>query len=197
MKKLLLAAGLLIGFATTSFSQYYQSPDDGEEAPPKKGFDKSKLFFGGSFGLGFGSVSTLINISPQVGYRFNKYFAAGAGVNFIYSSYKYEYNYPPYKDQYGVTGLNVFGRFYPIPYLFVQAQPEANYTWGKYKSLDGSFDDIKLPGKIVPSLLGGVGAAIPAGRGAFIVMIQNDLIHDERSPYGTRSFFNFGYNIGF
>ena len=57
-----------------------------DEEEPKKGFDKEKLFFGGNFGLGFGSNQTSINISPQVGYRFNKYLAAGAGINFVYAS---------------------------------------------------------------------------------------------------------------
>ncbi|HEX6426048.1 MAG TPA: hypothetical protein VF008_00130 [Niastella sp.] len=189
MKKFLLTACLFALFSAVTVAQ-----DREEEVPVKQGFDKSKLFFGGNFGLGFGSVSTLVNVSPQVGYRFNRFLAAGAGVNFIYSSYKYEWL--GYKEQFGVTGLNIFGRFYPIEYAFVQLQPEANYTWGKYKFLDDR-PDIKLDSKVVPSLLGGVGAAIPAGRGYFIVMAQYDLLQNERSPYGNRAFFNFGYNIGF
>lgn len=163
---------------------------------PVKGFDRNKLFFGGTLGLAFGSNSTLVNVSPQMGYRFNQYLAAGVGVNFIYSSYRYRYYSPEYKENYGVAGLNVFGRVYPIEYLFLQIQPEANYNWGKFKFYDGSPDQ-KLEGKVVPSLLGGVGAAIPAGRGAFLIMMQYDLLQNERSPYGNRAFYNFGYNFGF
>lgn len=162
-----------------------------DEEEPSKGFDKEKLFFGGTFGLGFGSNNTLVNVSPQVGYRFNRYLAAGAGINFIYSSYKYG----GYKTNYGVTGLNIFGRVYPIDYAFLQLQPELNYNWGKHKFDDGTEE--KLEGKITPSLLGGVGAAIPAGRGAFLIMVQYDLLQDARSPYGNRAFYNFGYNFGF
>lgn len=187
MKKFILTASLFALFSVVAVAQ-------DEEEPVKQGFDKSKLFFGGNFGLGFGNVSTLVNVSPQVGYRFNRYLAAGAGVNFIYSSYKYEYD--GYKEQFGVAGLNIFGRFYPIEYAFLQLQPEANYTWVKYKFLDGNTPDYKLPSKVVPSLLGGVGAAIPTGRGYFIVMAQYDLLQNERSPYGKRAFFNFGYNFG-
>lgn len=167
-----------------------------DETPTSGGFDKSKLFFGGNFGMGFGSNSTLINVSPQVGYRFNRYLAAGAGVNFIYSSYRYRYSVPEYKENFGVTGLNIFGRVYPIDYLFLQVQPELNYTWGKYKFYDGTAD-LKLDNKFVPSLLGGAGAAIPAGRGSFIIMVQYDLLQNDRTPYGNRAFYNFGYNIGF
>lgn len=167
-----------------------------QDEEPQKGFDRNKVFFGGNFGLGFGSNNTLVNVSPQVGYRFNQYLAAGVGLNFIYSSYRYRFYVPEYKESFGVTGLNVFGRVYPIEYLFLQIQPEANYTWGKFKFYDGRPDQ-KLNAKIVPSLLGGAGAAIPSGRGAFIIMAQYDLLQNERSPYGNRAFYNFGYNFGF
>ena len=189
MKKIILAACLFAMFSAVAVAQ------DEPEEPKEKGFDKSKLFFGGNFGLGFGNVSTLVNVSPQIGYRFNKYLAAGAGINFIYSSYKYEWL--DYKEQYGVAGLNIFGRVYPIEYIFLQLQPEANYTWGKQKSLSSDFE-VKLDSKIVPSLLGGVGAAIPTGgRGYFLISANYDLLQNTRSPYGSRAFFNFGYNIGF
>ena len=187
MKKCLMVACLFAMFSAAAVAQ-----DEQEE--PKQGFDKSKLFFGGNFGLGFGNVSTLVNVSPQIGYRFNRYLAAGAGINFIYSSNKYEWL--DYKEQYGVAGLNIFGRVYPIEYLFFQLQPEANYTWGKQKSLSTD-EEFKLDKKIVPSLLGGVGAAIPAGRGYFIISANYDLLQNDRSPYGSRAFFNFGYNIVF
>lgn len=187
-KYLLVAVLFLTTLSLTATAQYEESET--------KGFDRSKLFVGGTLGLAFGSNSTLVNVSPQMGYRFNKYLAAGVGVNFIYSSYRYRYYVPEYKEDYGVAGLNVFGRVYPIEYLFLQIQPEANYNWGKFKFYDGSPDQ-KLESKVVPSLLGGVGAAIPAGSGAFLIMVQYDLLQNERSPYGNRAFYNFGYNFGF
>src|SRR5687767_1339338 len=51
-----------------------------DEEEPKKGFDKDKVFIGGNFGLSFGDF-TLINVSPQLGYRFNNVLAAGVGIN--------------------------------------------------------------------------------------------------------------------
>jgi hypothetical protein len=187
----------LLTFSTIICLAFQMNAMAQEDPEPKKGFDKDKLFFGGNFGLSFGDY-TLINVSPQIGYRFNKWFAAGAGPNFIYSSirYRYFYSYDDYRNNYGVAGLNVFGRIYPIDYVFLQLQPEANYTWGKIKFYDGT-PDAKLPGKIVPSLLGGVGGAIPTGgRGALIILIQYDLLQNNRSPYGTRAFYGLGYNIG-
>jgi long-subunit fatty acid transport protein len=170
-----------------------------EDPEPRKGFDKSKLFFGGNFGLSFSNYYTLVNVSPQVGYRFNDYLAAGVGLNFIYSSQKYFDNFgnDAFRYNYGVTGVNVFGRVYPIRQVFFQLQPELNYTWGTVKYYNPSSSQ-KLDAEIVPSLLGGAGGAIPAGgNGAFIILVQYDLLQQSRSPYGNHAFFSFGYNIGF
>lgn len=167
-----------------------------EEEAPKKGFDKDKLFVSGNFGLSFGDF-TLINISPQLGYRFNNTLAAGIGINGIYSSTRSRFlnGQTAARENYGVVGLNVFGRVYPIPYAFLQLQPEVNYTWGKLKeySPDAVY---QLDGKMVPSLLAGAGAAIPAGRGAFIIMAQYDVLQNNRTPYGEKVFFSFGFNFG-
>lgn len=165
---------------------------DEPEQEEKRGFDKSKLFFGGNFGLSFGSSFTLINVSPQVGYRFNRYVAAGTGVNFIYSSSKYDWY--GFRDNFGVAGLNIFGRVYPIEQLFAQVQPELNYTWGKRKYNGGQ--EQKLDGSFVPSLLIGAGGAIPmGGRGAMIVMIQYDVLQRDRAPYGKNAFVSVGFNF--
>ena len=61
-----------------------------ENSEKQKGFQKEKLFVGGNFGLTFGSY-TLINVSPQVGYRFSDLFAAGMGINLQFISIKDKY----------------------------------------------------------------------------------------------------------
>jgi hypothetical protein len=170
-----------------------------DEPIEKQGFDKSRLFGGGSFALSFGNI-TIVNISPQVGYRFSRYFAAGVGVNGQYSSFKTVNGYDGStlsREEYGVAGLNIFGRFYPIEQIILQVQPEGNYVWGKVKYYDPA-QEFKLDGKIVPSVLLGVGGAIPmGGAGAFIIMGQYDILQNERTPYGNKVFFSFGYNFGF
>lgn len=181
MKKLLLLL-MVVSVAVAAHAQ--------DEEEPKRGFDKENLFFGGNFGLSFGSSYTLVNISPQAGYRFNRYVAAGAGINFIYTSSKYF----EFRENYGVAGLNVFGRFYPIEQIFVQVQPEMNYTWGKQKYVGGA--EVTLDGKMVPSLLAGGGVAIPIGRkGAMLIMVQYDVLQQTRSPYGNRPFVSVGFNF--
>jgi hypothetical protein len=172
-----------------------QAQDAGEMQEPRKGFDKEKLFFGGNFGLSFGDY-TFINVTPQVGYQFNPYFSAGAGVSFIGSAFtQRDFNGNKiYKDSYYSSGLNVFGRVSPIRFLFLQLQPEMNYTWGRTKFYNGQ-NELKLEGEFVPVLLAGVGVVIPAGRGALIGMLQYNLLQNNRSIYGSRPFVSFGFNF--
>jgi hypothetical protein len=183
----LLLAAMFIVFAHSARAQ--------AEETETKGFDPDRLFFGGNFGMSFGDY-TFINITPQVGYQFNRYLAAGGGLSFIGSAFtQRDYNGDKiYKDSYNSAGLNLFGRVYPIPFLFLQAQPEYNYTWGKTKFYNG-LPEVKLDGEFVPVLLLGAGAVIPAGRGAFVAMIQYNVIDNDRSVYGNRPFVSFGLNF--
>jgi hypothetical protein len=190
MKKYVLVLMVIIAAA-----QGIQAQDEPEQTE-KKGFDKSKLFFGGNFGLGFGT-NTFVNVSPQVGYRFNDYLAAGVGVNFNYYSYKTYFSDGNYsRSSLGYTGFNVFGRVYPIKFIFIQAQPELNYSWGSTKYSNTEIKD-RLPGQFAPSLLIGGGAAIPMGtrNGALLLMMQYDVLQENRSPYGNKPFFTLGYNF--
>jgi hypothetical protein len=171
-----------------------------EEPEEKKGFQKDKLFIGGNFGLTFGDY-TLINISPQLGYRFNKTLAAGVGINAQYISYKqrdYYTNDPLYKSSRGVGGLNIFGRVYPIQNIMLQVQPELNYVFGKEVYFQPPpKQEYNLNAEIVPSLLLGGGAVLPAGKGALIASVFYDVLQKDNNPYGRRPIYNFGYNISF
>lgn len=194
MKKLLLLVLLVTAISKFSHAQNEDKADP-DNYREKKGFDKSKLFFGGNFGLTFGDY-TLINVSPQVGYRFNEYLAAGTGINFQYISLKERDYYGNAVDRIsqGVVGLNVFGRVYPFRQFMLQAQPELNYVFGKVKYYNPP-SRTNLDASIVPSLLLGGGVVFPAGRGAFIVSVFYDVLQKPNSPYSNRPFFNFGYNF--
>ncbi len=171
---------------------------DQEEAP-KKGFQQEKLFAGGYFGLTFGDY-TAINITPNLGYRFSNFFAAGMGLNAQYVSSKerdYNTNNPYYKQEQAVFGLNVFGRVYPIRNLMLQVQPEANYLFGKQIYYGPPKQEYKLDAVIAPSLLMGAGAVLPSGRSEMIISIFYDVLGDKNSPYGSQPIYNFGYTFGF
>mgnify|MGYP001556863353 CR=1 FL=1 len=191
MKKLLFLVLLVAAIGKFSHAQ------DENKNEKKKGFDKSKLFVGGNFGMTFGDY-TLINVSPQLGYRFNQYLAAGAGINFQYVSLKERDYYtgdPIDRISQEVIGMNIFGRVYPIRQLMLQAQPELNYVFGKIKYYDGT-PSTNIDASIVPSLLLGGGVVFPAGNGGFIISVFYDVLQKPNSPYSDKPFFNFGYNVG-
>ena len=195
VKKILLS-GLMVLITICLYAQ--DSVRVKEQQEPKK-FDRSRLFVGGNFGLSFGNY-TWINISPQVGYRFSEYFAAGIGINGQYSKEKTNYSSYSTTSTYGVAGMNLFGRFYPIRQVFAQLQPELNYIWGTY---DNGNSKSSLNGKILPSLLLGAGAVIPMGRsGGLMITGQYDVLNkasyypDPGTPYGKNIFFSIGFTVG-
>ena len=193
MKQIRQSLSVLLGLMLLCTATSVRAQSD--EAAGTKGFNPDRLFFGGNFGMSFGDF-TFINITPQVGYQFNRYLAAGGGVSFIGTGFtQRDFNGNKiYKDTYNSAGLNIFGRVYPIPFLFLQAQPEYNYTWGRTKFYNG-LPEAKLDGEFVPVLLLGAGAVIPAGRGSFIAMLQYNVIDNDRSVYGNRPFVSFGFNF--
>ncbi|HYH15850.1 MAG TPA: hypothetical protein VD794_11545 [Flavisolibacter sp.] len=195
MKKILILASLLCSMSFIAAAQEEQ-----EEGNDEKGFKKEKVFVGGNFGLTFGDY-TLINISPQVGYRFSRMFAVGVGINGQYVGYKDRtFNGDVYrKVSQGVTGLNLFGRVFPISNfdLFLQAQPEANYLFGKEIYYQPSKEEYKLDATIAPSFLLGGGIILGSGgRGGAMISIMYDVLQHEDSPYANKPIYNFGFVVG-
>ena len=88
MKKILALAFFLV-IAATAAGQIPATENAEEERPPVN----QRLFFGGSFGLQFGSL-TNIEVAPLVGIWLLPRLAVGAGPSFQY-----------YKDPYGRTAI--------------------------------------------------------------------------------------------
>ena len=130
--------------------------------------------------MSFGDY-TSIDVSPQIGYRWNEFFSAGGGVSYNYhhSSNRYDMNY---------LGINVFGRVNPVRYIALQIQPELKGSWGK------SYGK-KIDFRYVPTMLVGGGGVIPTGTGSISVMFYYDVIQDEYSPYGKNWVCSVGYSF--
>lgn len=184
MKKTILTT-LVLCFSLFAFSQNDNSKAD-------------KLFAGGGFGLSFGR-STLINLNPQVGYRFNRFLGAGLGLNLIYASQKEKdlYGNDYRKVVEGITGLNTFVRFYPTQRFLIQVQPEGNYIFGKEIFYQPMKETYKLDAVIVPSILVGGGLVTPTQNGAVLFTVMYDVLQNRDSPYRNRPIVNFGYNFNF
>ncbi len=146
-------------------------------------YRRSNLEVGGTIGFGLSDTYSMVNISPQVGYRFNQYFSAGGGIGYIYYGYKggysdYTYNY---------LGANLYARVNPIRYIALQVQPELYRVWGK-----------GLESRVVPTFLVGAGGTIPIGyNGGVNVMVFYDVVQNDYSPYSIEPFLSVGYVFGF
>lgn len=196
MKKGILLLFSCLFFMASIDAQYSLMTPAKDTVVKNKSFDPSRLVFGGNLGASFGDF-TFINFSPQVGYQFSNVLTAGAGINYIFQSAKYrDFNGNEiYKNNFGYAGINIFGRIFPTNFLFISAQPEINYNWGKTKFKNGQAD-LKLESKWVPTFLVGAGAVVGGrnGRG-MLLSVQYDLAQDPRSPYGNKPYINIGFGF--
>lgn len=151
-------------------------------------FRADRITFGGGLGLQFGNY-TLVNIAPQVGYNISQYVNAGAGFTYTHYSDKFDHN--QYKQTNNYLGFNVYGRFYPIPYIVLLVQPEINRMWRsqEYRVTGSKIKDEKF----IPVCLVGGGVRL----GPVTAMLQYDVAQNENSPYGNRLFYSLGYTFAF
>jgi hypothetical protein len=196
MKRLLLCL-LLLKAVHVAEAQYYKT-DTTSTTPTKKKIDPSRLIIGGSLGLSFGDY-TNINISPLIGYRISQLFAAGININAQYGSERFR-NYnseTTQRNQYTIFGGGVWGRVYPVDFLFIHIQPEYNAVSLKstYYTTDPKTTVTDHYG--VPSLLMGGGYSQPVGgRASFSIMALYDVLQDSRSPYQNGLILRIGASLG-
>lgn len=192
MKRLLLCL-VLVTTVQLVHAQYYKT-----DTTSRKKFDASRLIIGGSLGLSFGDF-TNVNISPLVGYRISQLFGAGININAQFGSERFR-NYnsvTTQRNQYTIFGGGVWGRVYPLDFLFIHVQPEYNVV-----SLKSTYYDTDPKTTItdrygVPSLLIGGGYTQPVGgRAAFSIMALYDILQDNRSPYQNGLILRIGASLG-
>lgn len=150
------------------------------------GLQKENLFLGGSLALGLGSYQFNVGVSPEMGYSLNNWLDAGVVVNFNYNSVRAD----PYYDnniRYRTFnyGGGVFGRAYPLPFLFFAAQPEYNWISQNQKDMNpGSGGASYTFNTSAASLLLGVGYGQRViGEGGFYISLMFDVLGDKNSPY--------------
>ena len=175
MNRLTLAVLLTLSLST-AFAQ--------EDPEPPKGFQKNKLFTGGSISLGFGNRTFQVGGSPVFGYNLTRWLDAGVVVNYNYTSYR---DYIMLDDKLRSTtyGAGAFTRIYPLRFLFAHAQFEHNFITQKYMPSNGGLTD---KNKVeANSLLLGAGVATERyageGRPFFYLSILFDVLDNDYSPY--------------
>lgn len=215
MKNYLLVILIGIGF-TASAQEVYTSSGRSENAIKKaqkkkdKGFDKSKIIWGGGLSLSVGTI-TNVGVSPVVGYRISDHLSAGISAGFQYVRIKdywevpnfntnpVQYEYHPYKAT--VFSGGVWARYVIWKNIFAHAEYEHNFM--SFKVYDVDFlnnNEIYSYNENynAPSILLGAGYRQPVTENAsFLITALYDVLQDKYSPYGNQVFFRFALNIGF
>ncbi|MDP4283050.1 MAG: hypothetical protein Q8891_01395 [Bacteroidota bacterium] len=178
-----------------------QSKD--ESKGEKKGFQKERLFTGGSANLGFSSYYTSLGITPQLGYSLTNWADAGITFNLNYTSQRDYQNYGD-KLRQTVYGPGAFVRLFPVNFLFGTVQYEYNMMHLKYIPANNSGYVPYQSNINASSLLIGGGYAGGRERGNntyYFISVMWDVSGNTNSPYvdglgRAIPVIRAGYNIG-
>jgi hypothetical protein len=182
--KIVLLSALSL-FTTEIFCQRHILPIEEEEPKQEggKGFKQENIFIGGALNLGFSSNTFQIGASPEIGYTLAEWIDVGLGLNINYYSESAD---PYYNGNVSYHNLNYGGgpflRLYPLRFLFVQGQFEAN--WIKVKAEDHNSGYTSEDTYNSTSLIAGIGyCQRVVGQGNFYTLIGFDVLTDPYSPY--------------
>lgn len=193
---------LLIFSATVLSAQdtNYVDPDyvpERQRTAEKKSDFWDRLYYGGNFGLSFGSYTSIL-VEPMVGYKFTKKLSGGFGIGYRYGRGEFQrggsFSYHNYIGR-------VFGRYLLIPnaYAHVEYMMESYDKIFKFDSQNRSFPNTTRTN--VPFLFVGGGYRVPVGGGAFVIQVLFNVLQSNRNssevyPVGV-PFISLGYLGGF
>lgn len=174
MYRLLFCLSILPIFICGTVKAQQQEPIQ----PPPANDDSfwDKIYIGGNFGLQFGTT-TVVNLSPQVGYRVTDKFVPGIGITYIYYNFR-DPNNNNKRYETNVYGGSVFGKYFFTDNLFAHAEYEE-------LNLEGYDVFLKKYSRIwVPSAFVGGGYNQPLGQRGFIqLLLLFEVLQDRNSPY--------------
>jgi opacity protein-like surface antigen len=200
MKKAIVLLLIPFYFHATAQDQNGNNKNQDQTQEVKKtGFQKDKLFTGGSANIGFSNGTTMLGITPQLGYSLTNWLDAGITFNLNYISQR-DY-YTTNKIRQTTFGPGAFMRIFPVNFLFAGAQYEYNIIQQKFISSSLPTEKNSVNAN---SLLVGAGYAGGRERGGntyYYLSIMWDIAGDPNSPYvdnlgRSTPVIRAGYNIG-
>lgn len=188
-KMLYTKVAILIIFIATLSAKSYGQTDSEKEKNPLAGLPfKERIFFGGDFGLSFGTT-TYVRVAPLMGYRVNPNFSVGAGPSYQYWKYKF----PGGSIDQSIYGGSTFARYFPFESVFAQAEFELLNLEATNRDRESLLDRRVN----VPMLFIGAGYSERTRNGSgFFIGVFYDLIQDINSPYVNDITFRMGGFIG-
>ncbi|GAB4446536.1 MAG: hypothetical protein Fur0028_01030 [Bacteroidales bacterium] len=153
---------------------FIQDPTASSTSTEKKGFQSSRLFFGGDLGFQFGNT-TIIDISPLVGYRFTDRISLGTQIKYNYIHLSI------YNISTTIYGASVFSRYNVTKAIFAHVE----YEW---LSLETKYFNpgiyVKQDRFSLNNILLGGGYRTPIGERSYLnLMILWNINDSPLSPY--------------
>ena len=124
MKKIIFLFTFSV-LAVNCFTQDFNPPEPKKEKEKLPFWSWQRVYVGGGLGLQFGTI-TLIDVSPDFGYRITERYSAGIGIKYIHIADR-RFTPPATLDIYGGS---VFNRFIVTDFLFLHGEYEIiNGPW--------------------------------------------------------------------
>ncbi len=165
---------LLFAFLLLSLPVFGQPPLEDRKSDGSENKFGDRIFFGGNFGLQFGT-NTLIEIAPSIGYKITNRFSAGLNLKYIYYHFRDAFNNSPNSNIYGG---GPFTRFFVTDGLFLHGEAEVlnldipdSYT-GKYSRQN-----------ITSVFLGGGYRQMIGDRSSLDILLLYNVNENRNSPY--------------
>jgi len=177
VKKKLFLLILVVAIQQYGNFAFAQEPVQQDTTPPKKDRHiRERLYIGGNFGLLFGST-TLIQLSPQVGYRLTEKFVPGISITYIYQNFRQ--NNIRYENS--VYGGSIFSKYFFTEKFFGHVEYEMLNV--EYPVLSPNLITM-IDRKWISSFYIGGGYSQPLGQRGFAqFMILFELLQDPFYPY--------------
>jgi hypothetical protein len=170
-------------FAIVPFLAFSQ-----DDIPVKERSFRERIFFGGNFGLQFGTI-TFVDVSPMIGYRFTEKFSAGPGISYMFYRERFS-GFTPFETS--IYGGRIFTRYEIYRGIFFH---------GEYEVLNREvFDSWLFPERFrtnVTSILLGGGIRQHMGGRTFLNLLVLWNINESAYSMYNNPIIRMGFNVGF
>ena len=164
-------------------------------------FDKNRLIVGGGLGGGSLQGGYIFSVTPSIGYRITDRFHAGINLGYFYSKQKVLTDNIGsfYQQNNRVVSTALFARYFPLDVVFLQVNPELNFSNQKYKEFyafqNETFENNNK--NTIPAMLVGGGYAQRLGGNSYMMIsVMYDIIQNPNSPYFRQPVFGGGLALG-
>ncbi|MFH2095053.1 MAG: hypothetical protein ABIJ16_05080 [Bacteroidota bacterium] len=177
----------VIAFMTQAYSQMW------DETPVSEKNFGDRLFFGGGFGMNFGTT-TMIEVAPLIGYQLTDEITVGTGFTYKYISGQYVNGSTLYRFETTLYGGKAFANYMIAGKFFPHIEYEGLSLEKEYFDFAHGYPD---DGRFwYHSILVGAGYYMPfKGRGGMYIIGLYNLNDSSNSPYGSPLIWRMGFTF--